>query len=77
MGPPAEARGDLRLELFSRRCFFRAIPPKAGLPGWGTPDIQPSYAYLAKSAGEQETLQFRHKGWTCVRDRIGGGGGGW
>jgi len=29
--------------------------PKAGLPGWGTPEIQPSYAYLAKSAGEQET----------------------
>jgi len=34
-GPPhpAEAKKDLRVEFFPRRCFFRAIPPKAGLPG--------------------------------------------
>ena len=34
-GPPhyAEATEDLRMEFLPRRCFFRAIPPKAGLPG--------------------------------------------
>jgi len=28
MGPPhfAEARGDLQMDFFSRRCFFRATP---------------------------------------------------
>jgi hypothetical protein len=32
MGPPhfAEAGGDLRMDFFSRRCFFRATP---SLPG--------------------------------------------